>query len=100
MRRPAADASEVLPEQAADQVGADQRTACGAADHAAAREPDQFALHRRVGHAISLGCRHRNAFAVSAKIALVRVLPVDPGAKREGVAVSDPTGTIAHARTT
>src|SRR5207302_1801114 len=96
-RRQACGAGKVLPREAADSLGRDQGATGGASADAASRPQDHAPLRCRVERP---GPVRRAGLAdplrVAQTVALVRVLAVDPGSKRVGLAISDPTGTIAQ----
>src|SRR4029077_20974253 len=97
-RRQADRAGSLLPREAAHPFGGDQGGAARAAADAASRQAHHAFVRGPVERTGGLrrlpGIGRAVAIAVARPIG--RVLAVDPGSRRVGLAVSDPTGTIAQ----
>ncbi|TMB95144.1 MAG: Holliday junction resolvase RuvX [Chloroflexi bacterium] len=94
-RRPAGAGREALSAIPGRQVGGDQRVADDVAIDAGALEPHCDSLRGRVERTTTIDHRITEPSADSVSLAL-RILAVDPGSKRVGLALSDPTETIAQ----
>src|SRR4029077_17148337 len=88
-------AGPVLPAEPERAVGDDQGTADHAPADAAAGRAHLDPLPGRSGGG-EVSQQHADRLSFARRLAL-RILAVDPGSKRVGLALSDPTAPIAHA---